>query len=127
MVKSVSVMATVHRKAISASVRSELLKTNQCANRPQVFATGCAGYQCPLWLMNEGFFDESGYEIDHIVEVKHNGTNDVDNLQLLCPCCHSVKTKRCAKQKWTFTSNEIDQGRAFMEQDTKRAKKRKKN
>ena len=105
------------RKAISASVRDELLRSNQCANRPSPFAPGCKGYVCPLWIYNQGFFDESGYQIDHIVEVAHGGTNNIDNLQLLCPCCHAVKTKRCAKQKWEFNSCEIDQGRSFMEQD----------
>ena len=111
------------RKPISAKVRNELLLRNQCANRPGVFAPGCKDYICPLWKSNNGSFDESGYEIDHIIEVTHGGSNDLDNLQLLCPCCHSVKTKRCAKQKWQFTSDEIDDGRSFMDIDKKRKRK----
>ena len=114
------------RKAIKASVKTELLLRNQCANRPQVFAPGCKDYKCPMWNTNAGFFDESGYEIDHIVEFTHGGTNELSNLQLLCPCCHSVKTKRCAKQKWNFTSDEIDTGRSFMETSQENSKKRKK-
>ena len=39
-------------------------------------------------------FDESGYQIDHIVELRHGGSNDTSNLQALCPACHSVKTSR---------------------------------
>lgn len=117
-------MATKHRKAISTSVRTELLTRRFCANNPQAFAPGCKGYICPLWKTNEGLFDESGYEIDHIIEVTHGGTNLLENLQLLCPCCHSVKTKRCAKQKWSFTSVEIDTGRSFMETDFKKKRKR---
>jgi hypothetical protein len=105
------------RKTISASVRDELLRNVQCANMPGAFAPGCKGYVCPLWVSNRGFFDESGYEIDHIVEVVHGGGNNIDNLQLLCACCHTVKTKRCARQKWEFTSSEIDEGRSFMDQD----------
>jgi 5-methylcytosine-specific restriction endonuclease McrA len=65
-------------------------------------------------------FDESGMQIDHIIEVKHGGTNEITNLQALCPCCHAVKTRRCAKQSWTFTSPEIDSGRAHMVIDIKR-------
>ena len=44
--------------------------------------------------ITKGCFDESGYEIDHIVE--HSITNDdsLNNLQALCKMCHSVKTKR---------------------------------
>ena len=68
-----------------------------------------------MWKNNNGFFDESGFEIDHVVEVTHGGTNDIDNLQLLCPCCHSVKTKRCSKQNWVYTSIEIDTGLSKMD------------
>jgi 5-methylcytosine-specific restriction endonuclease McrA len=113
------------RKTIKADIRRELLSREKCANYPFVPATGCIGYKCPLWLSNNGFFDESGKEIDHIVEVTHGGTNDISNLQVLCPCCHAVKTKRCAKQKWDFTSEEIDSGKAHME--TEKPKKRKRS
>lgn len=103
------------RKTISLSVRNELLSRKQCANIPDIFAPGCKNYICPLWKSNNGLFDESGKEIDHIVEVKLGGTNDISNLQVLCPCCHSVKTKRCSKQKWDFNSLEIEYGKAHME------------
>ena len=108
------------RKIISANVRKQLLQSNQCANAPHAPATGCIYYICPMWKTNGGYFDESGFEIDHILEVTHGGTNELSNLQVLCPCCHSVKTKRCAKQNWNFTSDEIDSGRANMEVCKKR-------
>ena len=96
----------------------------QCANSPQKAAIGCKDYSCPLWKTNFGYFDESGFQIDHIVEVTHGGTNELSNLQLLCPCCHSVKTKRCAKQNWGFNSFELDSGLAKMEQDKPGKRKR---
>ena len=105
----------VSRKSIPAEIKKELLFRKQCANNPSNQAPGCSSYYCPLWAQHGGYFDESGYEIDHIIEVKHGGTNELSNLQLLCPCCHAVKTKRCAKQKWDFTSLEIESGRAHME------------
>ena len=108
------------RKTIILSVRNELLLRKQCANIPDIFAPGCKNYICPLWKSNNGLFDESGKEIDHIVEVKLGGTNDISNLQVLCPCCHSVKTKRCAKQNWEFDTLELESGRAKMEIDKKR-------
>ena len=116
-----------NRKPIPAKVKNELINLRkQCANNPSDQAPGCSSYYCPLWgSMRNGFFDESGFQIDHIVEVKHGGTNDISNLQLLCPCCHAVKTKRCARQKWDFTSPEIDFGRAYME--TSDRKKRRRN
>ena len=103
------------RKSFSAVIRKELLNRTVCANHPQFPAPGCKDYICPLWKCNGGLFDESGKEIDHIIEVTLGGTNDLSNLQVLCPCCHSVKTKRCAKQSWQFDSKEIDRGVGFME------------
>jgi hypothetical protein len=112
------------RKTVSAKVKNELISLRkQCANNPSEQAPGCNGYYCPLWSFRNGFFDESGYQIDHIVEVKHGGSNEISNLQLLCPCCHSVKTKRCARQKWDFTSPEIDFGRAYMETNCKKRRR----
>jgi len=33
------------------------------------------------------------WHADHIVELRHNGTHDLDNLQTLCLVCHKQKTK----------------------------------
>jgi len=35
---------------------------------------------------------DASYEIDHIVPLYKNGTNDVNNLQALCRNCHGKKT-----------------------------------
>jgi len=44
-----------------------------------------------MWQLYDGHFDKSLYEIDHIDQ---NRTNIYRaNLQALCPCCHSVKTR----------------------------------
>lgn len=69
----------------------------KCANKPGSEVRGLDGYDCPLWNREGvicGSFDESGYEIDHIVEHSVSGDDRLDNLQALCKMCHSVKTKR---------------------------------
>lgn len=76
----------------------------KCANEPGSKIKGLEKYECPLWKANgknKGSFDESGYEIDHITERCIGGNDNVNNLQALCKCCHSVKTKR-------FLRNEYD-------------------
>jgi 5-methylcytosine-specific restriction endonuclease McrA len=109
------------RTTISAETRKILNSQQFCANKIDKPAPGCRGYLCPLWNGPRlGEFDESGSEIDHIIEVTRGGTNEITNLQKLCPCCHAVKTKRCAKQRWDFNSIEIDSGAAYMEIDKKR-------
>jgi len=50
------------------------------------------GYICPQWKNYNGSFDKSMYHIDHIIELRHGGTNHPSNLQALCPSCHAVKT-----------------------------------
>lgn len=32
------------------------------------------------------------YEVDHIIPLSGGGTDDDDNLQILCPGCHLIKT-----------------------------------
>lgn len=36
----------------------------------------------------------SATEVDHIIPLRHGGTNDISNLQALCKPCHSRKTAR---------------------------------
>ena len=43
--------------------------------------------------------DTGKYEIDHIVEVRRGGTNDLANLQRLCIECHRVETAAFAKAR----------------------------
>lgn len=69
----------------------------KCANRPGSNITRIEDYRCPLWEKQgeyQGCFDESGYDIDHIVEHALTFDDSINNLQALCKSCHSVKTKR---------------------------------
>jgi len=70
----------------------------KCANEPGFNLKGLKNFQCPLWenknIKKQGCFNESGYEIDHIIEHCLTKNDEDDNLQALCKMCHSVKTKR---------------------------------
>jgi hypothetical protein len=54
--------------------------------------TGLEDYKCPFWKYNGGVFDGSGYDIDHIDQ--DTGNIHRPNLQALCPCCHTYKTRK---------------------------------
>ncbi len=68
----------------------------KCANKPGSNLFRLEDYKCPLWSRKEdcGLFDESGYEIDHIIEHSKSHDDSESNLQALCVSCHRVKTKK---------------------------------
>lgn len=110
------------RKTISNKIKTELIKeqNNKCANAPNKHSINLEGYDCLLWKYMDGCFDESGGEVDHIIEHCFEKYDGKDNLQVLCPNCHTVKTKRFMTQnKLTnmprFNSVELHQGRMYMD------------
>lgn len=76
---------------------------HRCNNKPGSNIKGLEDYKCPLWLIvdNNGTFDESGCEIDHITEQSVGRNDDISNLQALCPMCHKVKALSHAAEKKT--------------------------
>ncbi|MDI9917864.1 HNH endonuclease signature motif containing protein [Rhodococcus sp. IEGM 1379] len=40
---------------------------------------------------------QPGVQVDHIINVKAGGTDDMTNLQVLCARCHEIKTQREAR------------------------------
>ena len=56
----------------------------KCANNPII-----KDYFCSIWLLYNGDFDISWYEIDNIDKLTEN--NSIDNLQPLCPSCNTLK------------------------------------
>jgi 5-methylcytosine-specific restriction endonuclease McrA len=100
----------IHTRYISKHVIQAVLRKQnyKCAN-------SIKDYTCLLWKINNGNFDEAGYHFDHINEYCLTKDNSLDNIQALCPNCHSVKTKRFRKNKNVFTTHEIDNGCGIME------------
>ncbi len=84
----------------------------KCANKPGYKIKGMNNYLCPLWAKQDinirGSFDQSGYDIDHIIEhcISHN--DDESNLQALCKSCHSVKTATFMRNRRTINTIIID-------------------
>lgn len=99
-------------RIIQDKVKREVLKKQEykCANQ-----YGINGYKCLLWRYENGSFDLSGYQFDHIEEYCLTQNNSIDNIQALCPNCHAVKTKLFMKNKGVFSSIQISQGMALME------------
>lgn len=62
-------------------IREQLFKRDNIDNK--VYCANC----------NHKLDDD--WEADHIIEVRHGGGGcDLDNYQILCKCCHKIKTKK---------------------------------
>jgi 5-methylcytosine-specific restriction endonuclease McrA len=114
------------RKYISDLKKKIVLErqNNKCANNPDKPALNLENYNCLLWICYDGDFDDAGCQFDHINEFSISKDNSLPNIQALCPNCHSVKSKKCANNKFMFTTTELAKGRELMKID-KPAKKRK--
>jgi 5-methylcytosine-specific restriction protein A len=54
-----------------------------------------------------------GHDVDHIINVADGGTDEDDNLQVLCPDCHRVKTQTEAtlgKRRGRYLTTEAHPG-----------------
>ncbi|CAN0116214.1 unnamed protein product, partial [Phaeothamnion confervicola] len=87
------------KRSLSESTKKLIAgrQSYRCANAPG--SNVIPGYQCDRWINDIGCFNESGYDIDHIVEVADGGGNGIENLQALCPSCHRVKTKASSRER----------------------------
>ena len=99
------------RRQVPTSLKKTIVANQhfRCANKSGNLP-GLEGYQCHLWRIegvNKGIFDESWFEIDHIVEHSLTADDSEKNLQALCSMCHKVKTGRFMsnrKKKKNFLS-----------------------
>jgi len=72
---------------------SKLTTTKSIRNVPESVKKYVAANQYWKCKSCNNLLDET-YEIDHIVALEDDGTNDLNNLQALCRNCHGKKTAR---------------------------------
>ena len=97
----------------------------KCANSPLMQLEKLEDYKCPLWQKsceNRGSFDQSGYDIDHIIEFAISFDDSESNLQALCKSCHSVKTKKFLRNTG-ITKIAVSHDSMVFEEDKKENKK----
>jgi hypothetical protein len=118
---------STYRKTITPKIKQLILEKQEykCANSLYNPAINLIDYKCLLWKYENGYFDASGFDIDHINEVSRSKDNEFENLQALCHNCHAVKTRKFKQNKTYFTSTELHHGAGFMDVDKPVSKKRK--
>ena len=57
------------------------------------------------------------FEIDHIVELRDGGKDEYDNLQALCPNCHSLKTRANTLKRNKVFAKEFGKRASVMEEN----------
>lgn len=55
------------------------------------------GYRCKQC---ECLWDSQADQVDHVTPLEQGGSNDDDNLQLLCDACHKLKTAKECAARW---------------------------
>jgi len=118
---------STYRKTITPKIKKLILENQEykCANSLYNPAINLIDYKCLLWKYENGYFDESGFDIDHINEVSITKDNEFENLQALCHNCHAVKTRKFKQNKTYFTSTDLHYGAGLMDIDKPVSKKRK--
>ena len=71
----------MHRRKVLTEVQKRIIASEQ--------KYMCAGEICKhVQLLPRT------WELDHIIPLFLDGTNEFDNLQILCPNCHALKTQK---------------------------------
>jgi len=102
-------MVNIKKRYVSEITKKHvvILQNFKCANSPNSNLKNIGKYKCHLYQIGDGSFNESGWEIDHIVEFSIGGSDDISNLQALCVCCHQVKTNNFTAKKTEANNSEI--------------------
>jgi hypothetical protein len=106
-------------KYINLDIKHNILQKQnyKCANNPSKPSVNLSDYSCLLWKINSGFFNEAGYEFEHINEFSLTFNNSLSNIQVLCPSCYCAKRNKFLNQNSMFTSSELAIGRQLMDID----------
>ncbi|AYV78250.1 MAG: hypothetical protein Edafosvirus7_42, partial [Edafosvirus sp.] len=97
MTKSPRKVSDATKKVVVAS------QDFKCNNKPGKNLYRLNNFLCPRWKYDNGNFSEVGNQgdyiikLDYIIERSIGGSDDIENLQVLCPDCYSVKTNNFMK------------------------------
>ena len=99
-------LRAIHTRDMEALKESSSLLLKSRPPRPHISAEKklliageqrfrCAGdrSRCPCWILDDGSFNESGFQVDHDPAWRDAFRSDRSVLQALCHSCHALKTR----------------------------------
>ena len=76
-------------------ITQKMVRRRQIFTEVQKRIIACAqNYRCVGEICKSVLLLPRTWELDHIVPLSQDGTNDSDNLQIICPNCHALKTQK---------------------------------
>lgn len=78
-----------HRKQKLRTKREGKLHNSQIKKKTKILLSKRDGSKCNHCQVD---FSLNDLTIDHVIRLVKNGSNKLDNLQLLCAACHQVKS-----------------------------------
>ena len=100
---------TKDKRSINDKEKLKILRKQdfKCANTPGSKLYNLDNYECPMWKYNNGSFDKSGFEADHIIEYCLTQNSSLTNMQLLCHSCHAQKSRNFSENRSKSKTNNI--------------------
>lgn len=104
---------------ISTTIKNKIAASQRykCANKPESNLLGLENCECLLWKYEDGSFNSTGYDIDHVIEFSISQDNSESNLQALCPACHAYKTRHHSMSKKLISSEQSNSKVSKSKQD----------
>ena len=85
----------LHIREYYSNTNQKMVQQRQIFTEVQKRIIACTqSYMCVGEICNSVLLLPRTWELDHIIPLSQEGTNSYDNLQIICPNCHALKTQK---------------------------------
>jgi hypothetical protein len=93
--RNISFFIDLHIREYYSNTNQKMVQQRQIFTEVQKRIIACTqSYMCVGEICNSVLLLPRTWELDHIIPLSQEGTNSYDNLQIICPNCHALKTQK---------------------------------
>ena len=93
--RDLSFFIDLHIYEYYSDTSQKMVQQRQIFTEVQKRIIACTqSYMCVGEICNSVLLLPRTWELDHIIPLSQEGTNSYDNLQIICPNCHALKTQK---------------------------------